>query len=207
MPPPPNLVLDVSNNDPIPASSIVGAGCEALICKATEGSSFRDATYPRHRAVALQAEIPFGAYLFLHTDSPGSEAGYFLDYAQPRPGDIQPIIDAEPPGVFANRAGAARVDGCAAYLEARGYKPILYASAYFWRELVSLRPSLRRLRVWEADYPGRYDRWWPWLAAKRIRLGGGANVVLWQWTDRLAVGSGHYDASRLMVPLKSLLIP
>lgn len=201
------LILDVSNNDPIPAGDVRASGCVALICKETEGTSFHDSTAPHHREVAHQAGVVFGGYLFLHQDSPGSEADYFNDYAKPARGDLQPIIDAELPYVAPTRVGTARIDGCAARLEALGYKPILYASASFWLEAIAVRPSLKRLRVWEAQYPGRFARWFPQLARLRIRLRHGANVVMWQWTDRYAVGAGHYDASRLMVPLGQLRIP
>ena len=82
----------------------------------------------------------------------------------------------------------------------------LYASASYWQPLHRERPELRRLRVWEADYPGRFTRWFPRLAAMRVRLRHGVTVVMWQWTDRYQLGGRGFDASRLLAPLESLLI-
>lgn len=201
------LVLDVSNNTPIGVPVLKESGSVALLAKATEGTGFRDAYLGTHRSAARIAGKPFGSYLFLHPDSVGSEAQYYLDYAQPRRGDIQPIIDAETLGKGGFGTAAARVNSCAEALEDKGYKPILYASASFWQWLIKADPTLKRLFVWEAQYPGRFTRWFPWLAAKRIRLFHGVSVVLWQWTDSFAVGGRHYDASALLTEVKNLLIP
>lgn len=202
-----SLVLDVSNNDVADVGAVRASGAVALIAKATEGYTYLDQFYGHHRAVARAARIPFGAYVFMHLDAPDEQAATFLRYAQLRSGDLAPIIDAELPHVFPSRSGTLAIDACARHLETYHYRPILYASASFWLEAIAVRPTLRRLRVWEAQYPGRYTRWFPWLAGRRMRLRHGASVVLWQWTDRFAVGARYYDASRLMAPLDSLLIP
>lgn len=201
------LVLDVSNNTPITASEVRASKAVALIAKETEGVSFKDGTAARHRDVARACGIPFGGYLFLRMTSQGSEADAFLRYAKLRAGDIQPVIDAEVTDGHTMTQVAKRVDAEARTLERHGYRPILYASSSFWLGLYSAHPSLRRLRVWEAQYPGRFTRWTPRLARLRIRLRHGATVVLWQWTSSYAIGHKRYDASRLMVPLRKILIP
>lgn len=201
------LVIDCSNRNPIDAAHLRSAAPAALICKATEGSSFRDKTLPLHRRLAASARIPFGSYLYLHAGSPGDEAAFYLNYAEPRPGDIQPIIDAEVIDNAGMGQTAARVQSCALELEANGYKPLLYTYASFWQGLYSHEPELKRLRVWEAGYPGGFTRWVPALERLRIRLGHGASVVMWQWTDKYPVGNRLYDASRLFSELGWLLIP
>lgn len=200
------LVLDVSNVAPITAAQVRASGCVALIAKETEGTSYRDGTAARHRDIARAVGIPFGGYLFLRMTSHGSEADAFLRYAQLRPGDIQPIIDAETRDGRSMAQVAARIDAEARELERHGYRPILYASSSWWLEIHRNHPSLRRLRVWEAQYPGRFTRWTPRLARLRVRLRHGATVVLWQWTSSYDVQGRHFDASRLMVPLRTLLI-
>lgn len=200
------LVLDVSNNRPISARDFKASGSVALIAKATEGTSFQDKTLSAHRTTAGINGKPFGSYLFLHPDSAGSEAAAYLKFARPRRGDIQPIIDAEVT-TMGTAELARRAQACARALEAKGYAPILYASAGIWTSLVAAQPRLKRLRVWEAQYPGRYTRWFPRLAALRIRLQHGVSVVMWQWTDSYAVGGRRYDASALLVDIKGLLIP
>jgi GH25 family lysozyme M1 (1,4-beta-N-acetylmuramidase) len=200
------IVLDVSNNAPISATTFEQSGSVALIAKATEGTSFQDDTLGAHRKVAGDRHKPFGSYLFLHPDSSGSEAAFYLRYARPRRGDIQPIIDAEVTNLGTADL-ARRTEACVKALEVYGYKPILYASAGIWTSLIAAEPALKRLKVWEADYPGRFVRWFSSLARLRIRLRHGVDVVMWQWTDSYAVGGRHYDASALLVPIKSLLIP
>lgn len=200
------LVLDVSNNAPITLTSFEASKAVALIAKATEGSSFQDKTLSAHRDVAKVTKKPFGSYLFLHPDSRGSEADFYLKFARPRRGDIQPIIDSEVTTLGASDL-ARRTQACARALEAKGYSPILYASAGIWTSLVAAEPTLRRLRVWEAQYPGKFTRWLPRLARLRIRLRHGVSVVMWQWTDSYAVGGRRYDASALLVDIKGLLIP
>jgi GH25 family lysozyme M1 (1,4-beta-N-acetylmuramidase) len=199
------LVLDVSNVNPISASVFRLSGSVALIAKATEGTSFQDKTLGEHRDIARTQKKPFGSYLFLHPNSQGSEAAFYLKYARPRFGDIQPIIDAEVTNLGTAEL-ARRTDSCARALEASGYRPLLYASAGIWRELVKVDPRLKRLRVWEAQYPGRFTRWFPRIARLRIRLGTGVSVVLWQWTDSYAVGGRRYDASALLTDIGNLQI-
>jgi GH25 family lysozyme M1 (1,4-beta-N-acetylmuramidase) len=200
------LVLDVSNNAPIGPEAFKASGAVALIAKATEGTSFQDDTLAKHRLVAKANGRPFGSYLFLHPNSQGSEAAAYLRYARPRRGNIQPIIDAEVTNLGTAEL-ARRTQACARALEAEGYRPLLYASAGIWTSLVAAEPRLKRLRVWEAQYPGRYTRWFPRLAALRIRLRRGVQVVMWQWTDSYAVAGRRYDASALLVDIKGLLIP
>jgi GH25 family lysozyme M1 (1,4-beta-N-acetylmuramidase) len=199
------LVLDCSNNAPIDTPTFKASGSVALIAKATEGGSYQDKTLGAHRKVAASAGKPFGSYLFLHPDSPASEAAFYLKYARPRKGDIQPIIDAEVTNLGTDVL-AVRTQRCAAALEAAGYAPILYASSSIWLELIKAEPKLKRLKVWEAQYPGRFSRWLPRIANLRVRLQHGVTVVLWQWTDAYAINGRRYDASVLLAPIDSLLI-
>ena len=199
------LVLDVSNNDTIDQKTFQASGAVALIAKATEGTGFRDNTLGQHRAVARAEGKPFGSYLFLHPNSNGSEAAYYLDYAKPKPGDLQPIIDAEVASLGVPEL-ARRTQSCAKALEAKGYRPLLYASAGIWTGLAAAEPRLKRLRVWEAQYPGRFSRWFPKLAQMRIKLRHGVSVVMWQWTDSYQVAGRHYDASALLTNIDNIRI-
>lgn len=199
------LVLDVSNNDTIDIKTFRASGAVALVAKATEGTSFQDRTLGAHRVIAREAGKPFGSYLFLHPDSPGNEAGFYLKYARPRRGDIQPIIDAEATNLGTAEL-AKRTWSCARALAQEGYNPILYASASVWKEMFAAEPRLKVLRVWEAQYPGRFTRWFPSIAKLRIKLLHGVSVVMWQWTDSYAVNGRHYDASALLAPISTITI-
>jgi lysozyme len=189
------MILDVSNVNPIGLAALRAAKPQALICKATEGDGFRDTTLATHRQLARQVGIPFGSYLFLHPDSRGDEAALYLSYAKPRPGDLQPIIDAETRDGSSFARVAARVQSCAHELEQHGFRPILYSYTSFLRALLTAEPKLSRLRVWQAAY-----------TSHRPAVGLGASVVLWQYTDRYMVNGHPYDASRLYVGLDTLRI-
>lgn len=200
------LVLDTSNDNPASLVQVRDSKSVALICKATEGDNFKDPTLGTHRTIATKLKIPFGSYLFIHPDSTGDEALFYLTYAKPRKGNIQPIIDAEVTDGESYLKVADRVESCAKVLESKGYNPILYSSSSFWQRLYKERPQLKRLRVWEADYPGRFTRWFPYLAKRRIKLMHGATVVMWQWTDSYLVDGKKFDASNLLTKLSNLLI-
>jgi GH25 family lysozyme M1 (1,4-beta-N-acetylmuramidase) len=202
------LVIDSSNNDPVTGPELKAAGAVALIAKGTEGDFFQDKTLASQRQAAKQAGVPFGAFLFLHARSQGNEAEYFLSYVKPKRGvEMDPIIDAERGGLDKGTVAelAERADQCARVFEAKGWDPILYADYSTWLAMFAAKPGLNRLRVWEAQYPGRFTRWFPRIARLRLRLLHGASVVLWQWTSTFQIGSRHYDASRAFVPLASLI--
>lgn len=202
-----SIVLDVSNQRTVTLKQVRDSKCVALIAKATEGSSFRDKVLAVHRRIAKEAGIPFGSYLFVHPHSPGNEAEFYLHFAKPKPGDLQPIIDAEVQDGSTFLQVAARVDACAQRLEMHGYRPILYASTSFWKQLFAADPKLKRLRVWQAQYPGRFSKWWPWLAVYRTKLLHGVTVCLWQFTDAYLVDGQRFDASVLYGSLDALTIP
>jgi GH25 family lysozyme M1 (1,4-beta-N-acetylmuramidase) len=198
------LVLDSNNYHPATAADLKASGSVALITNATEGTSYVNSTLASQRAAARSAGVPFGSYVFLHPNSPGSEASFYLKNAKPRVGDIQPVIDAEVTNLGTTQL-ALRTQRCAVALEAAGYEPLLYASSSIWKQIVAVEPKLKRLRVWEAQYPGRASRWTLSLLRLRARLRG-ATVVLWQFTDGYKVGSKTFDCSALLAPLNSIRI-
>ena len=187
------LVVDVSNNNPIGTTELRASGALALICKCTQGTTFVDDTYDRHRAVAHDLHLPFGAYTFLTADAAGSEADYLLEHAKPQPGDLQPIVDAER---GRPRPEAERAWTCLTALDAAGYRPLLYSSWSYLLSMLREVPQLARFRVWEAAY-----------TPLRLPVRHGCSVVCWQFTDRYKLGGRRFDASRLLVPLDTLRIP
>lgn len=201
------LCIDISNNNgTLTAGDFRGVPVRMLIVKATEGLSFHDSLYTRNRVIAKALNVPFGAYHFIHADESGSaQADYFLKYAHLRVGDIQPFLDAEDTRLGIERL-AMITTTAATHLKARGYHPIVYASSSVWLQMIKYRPGLRQFPVWEAQYPGNYSRWFPFLHRLRFRLRHGATVVLWQWTQSYSVGRHRFDASRIFVPIPSITI-
>src|SRR5581483_1839653 len=187
-------MIDLSNNNgPGAASAISAPGVKAVEAKGTEGVAFRDPDYPVFRAAAARAHKPFGGYLFLHPDEGGAaQADYFLAWARPKPGDLQPVVDSEtgsPEGAAAQTLNALNE------LKARGYRPILYASSSYVAGLVAARPAIKAFRVWYAEY------------GPTLHRVAGTTAVAWQYTDAAGVKGLRVDGSRLLVGVAALTIP
>jgi len=73
------------------------AGVKFAYHKATEATNYSDPAYPMRRTEMFQHHVPFGAYHFAHPNrhNATAEANYFLRYADPRPGDMVPVLDLE----------------------------------------------------------------------------------------------------------------
>lgn len=111
---------------------LVGAkrrGLRWLYHKATEGDSLKDANYPRRRAEAAQAGLPFGAYHFARADRGDArrEARFFLDYAKPKPGDLRPALDLETEeGLTLGELRVWAATFIAECVRQTGVKPVVY---------------------------------------------------------------------------------
>lgn len=193
------IVLDTSNNNPITAAELKQSGAVGLIAKGTQGTGFKDAFLASQRAAAKAAGIPFAGYLFLEPTSPGSEAAYYIKYANPDPGETVfvdcEVTDGSPMSLVAKRALS-----CCTALKAAGHPPALYSSYSFLKQLYALQPGLAKWPCWEAQYPGRVYQWLPSLLSLRAKLMNGVSVDLWQFTDTYRVGQKLFDASVLLVP-------
>jgi GH25 family lysozyme M1 (1,4-beta-N-acetylmuramidase) len=82
------------------------AGLRWLYHKATEGETFTDDQYASRRAAAAAAGLPFGAYHFARPDGNDAfvEARRFMAVADPRPGDLRPVLDLEVMGTHTNES-------------------------------------------------------------------------------------------------------
>lgn len=95
------FVIDASHyQDGLPVESLARQGFSAAIFKATEGSSYRDASFPGFLARARAASLPCAAYHFVH---PGGYATQAANIAAVVPADVPVWLDCE--------AGATRDDG------------------------------------------------------------------------------------------------
>lgn len=70
------------------------AGGLAVICKATEGTSYKDKDYPTFREQAAKAGLGFASYHFFRPGDPTAQANYYLAYAKPDQGE-RVVIDWE----------------------------------------------------------------------------------------------------------------
>lgn len=179
-------MIDLSNNNGARAAAAIATpGVQAVEAKATEGLGFRDSVYPTFRAAAAKYHRAFGGYLFLHYNESGkAQADYFLAYAKPKPGDLQPVVDTE----TGSPCSAAPATYAALHeLELKGFHPIMYTSAYWLSQLAHCAPELERFRVWEAEY------------GPVLNQVAGFHDIAWQFTDRASESGFSVDGSHLMV--------
>lgn len=100
------------------------AGLKWLYSKCTEGTSYRDPTYRSRREDAQKAGLSFGAYHFARFTSEADarrEAKFFMETADPRPGDLCPVLDFEvevPRGVNRAKCAVAFMEEVSAWLKA-----------------------------------------------------------------------------------------
>ena len=160
------LIPDVSHYEAVDSFHEVAAiGCPAVILKASQGTHNVDPTYEDDYARAKQSGLVVGAYHYLEAGDVPVQIAHFLATAHLVPGDLRPIVDAEAPGL-----GRADTEQALDLLATRGLRPILYASASFWRDVLG-SPTDHAL----------------WLAAYRPTMPAlptGVTLFAWQFTDR-----------------------
>ncbi len=138
------LGIDVSHHQgTIDWTKVAESGQAYVFQKATEGATFTDSSYTRNRSGAGAVSIPFGAYHFAYAQGDTldaaradaiSEASYFLQVAQPAPGDLVPVLDLETnPQQMPPRRLIAWTQAWLDRVElALGVKPLIYTNPSFW---------------------------------------------------------------------------
>lgn len=182
--------IDVSNwQGQIDWLRVGAAGVGFAFAKATEGTTFTDATYPLNRSGAGSVGIRVGAYHFARpagssdaaaVASAVAQADAFVAFAQPRRGDLLPVLDLEQTGGL---PPARLTTWTSAWLEqvvARlGVRPAIYASPNFWKTALADTPvfALAGHPLWIAHWT---------KDALPILPGagwGGSGWTFWQWTN------------------------
>lgn len=197
---PPRYVrgLDVSRWDGrIDWARVATAGYRFAFAEATNGNTRVDPTYGRNRAGAAAAGIQFGAF---HFARPGgrtagavaadavAEADRFLAVAQPRSGELLPVLDLEQSGGLRPPALIAWTSAWLAEVQRKlGLRAIIYSSPHFWATAMADTPrfALAGSSLWLAH--------WTHASAPRVpgRNWGSSGWRFWQWTD-----CGHIPGTR-----------
>src|SRR4051794_33029045 len=165
------------------------AGFDFAFVKATEGTTYTDPTYGTNRSGAAAAGLRLGAYHFARpagtSDAAAiasgiAQADSFLAYAQPRRGDLLPVLDLEKTGGL----GVVRLTTWTqAFLDqvyARvGARPLIYASPSFWKT------SLGDTPLFAADGNRLWIAHWTKASLPLLPAGGwsGLGWTFWQWTS------------------------
>jgi len=186
--------LDVSSwNGTIRWSKVRAAGYRFAFAKATEGTSYNDATYTTNRNGSEAAGLVFGAYHFARpsggtvaaaTASAIAQANHFLAVAGPQPGELPPVLDLEKTG---NLPKARLLVWTLAWLEqvtARtGVLPFVYTSPLFWRSHLgnSTAVAAAGTALWIAHWTTSGQ---PLVPAQNWN---GFGWRFWQWSDCVSV--------------------
>jgi lysozyme len=197
--------VDVSHwNGQIGWLEVGAADYDFAFAKATEGKTFTDATYPVNRSGAGGAGVRFGAYHFARptggsdaaaTANAIAQADYFLAFAQPKRGDLLPVLDLEKNGGLSVARLTVWTQAWLGQVAARlGANPIIYASPAFWKTSLGDTPvfALAGNPLWIAH----------WTKASLPTLPGagwgGLGWAFWQWTncDHVAGIVGCVDGDR-----------
>lgn len=181
------------------------AGYDFAFAKATEGTTYIDPTYVTNRAGAAAAGLRIGAYHFARpagtSDAAAiasgiAQADYFVAAAQPRRGDLLPVLDLEKSGGL----GVARLTAWTqAFLDqvyARlGTRPLIYASPSFWKT------SLGDTPLFAADGNRLWIAHWTKASLPLLPAAGwsGLGWTFWQWTSCSSVPGigGCVDGDRV----------
>jgi lysozyme len=177
--------VDVSNHQPVVNyAALKAAGFRFAFAKASEGMTYADPYYARHRAGFAAQGITFGAY---HFARPGAnsytegaaEARRFLDLAKPRKGDLFPVLDFE----AGNGYLGAYVSGFVDTVKRACGGCIIYGSPYFLQDHAG--PSFGACPLWVAHYG----------VARPMIPRGWSGYAIWQHTSdgHVAGQSGRLD--------------
>ena len=186
--------LDVSNwNGTIKWGSVAAAGYRFAFGKATEGTSYTDATYTTNRNGSESAGLVFGAYHFARpagstvagaTASAIGQADHFLAVAAPQPGELPPVLDLETTGKLpANRLLAWTLAWLGEVYARTGVQPFIYTSPLFWKRYLanSTAAAAAGTPLWIAHWTRSSQ---PTVPAQNWN---GDGWTFWQWTNCLAV--------------------
>ena len=197
--------IDVSHwQGTIDWSRVAGAGKTFAFLKASQGTSYRDATYATNRANANAVGIPIGAYHFADvTKSPSNAAGaraeadWFVSVAQPQAGDLPPVFDIETNNGLGQ---VALTDWAMTWLERvrqlTGIYPMVYTSPSGWNTRFGTSGNV----VAESGYGLLWIAHWTTNPSPTVPANNwaGNGWTFWQYTSSGTVSgiSGAVDLDR-----------
>jgi GH25 family lysozyme M1 (1,4-beta-N-acetylmuramidase) len=186
--------IDVSHyQGTISWTQVVSASVSFAFVKATEGTSITDVTYPLNRAGATSVGIPVGAYHFARPNGSGDpaiiadaigEADYFLNVAQPQPGELPPVLDLEVNGGLKPTDLLTWTSAWLDEVYARtGVRAFVYTSPNFWKTSLADTGTvaLNGYPLWIAHWT---DGAAPLVPAANW---GNHGWTFWQWSSKSRV--------------------
>jgi len=176
--------LDLSNWNNVTNYEAVANDYNAVICKASEGTTFIDKTFDDKINNLKKVGIKCGAYHYLRRGNEAEQADLFYSLIKNKELEILPVIDVEDNDLLGD------VYGCTKrfydrFLEISGQKCLIYSGQYYCKDNFTFAQR-REFNWWLASYgvsnPPRVD---------------GADLVAWQYTSEEKVNGipGNVDAN------------
>lgn len=159
-----------------------------LICKASEGENYHDATFQKHIANAEKKGVTlFGAYHFAKTKTDATKNAVNFVRAIEHSGhvgtDMLLVLDIE--GAEATRANSVAwcLDWCRVVEKLTGVKPIIYTSSSLTSRFKKLADN--NYGLWVAHY----------TKAKKPTIKSWKLWALWQYTSQ-PIDTNYFNGSR-----------
>jgi GH25 family lysozyme M1 (1,4-beta-N-acetylmuramidase) len=188
--------IDVSHwQGEIDWRKVAGAGKRFVFLKATDGHDFLDPTFFRNRTGARSNGLRVGAYHFARpgpsTGDAVEEARWFVSQADPRPGNLLPVLDLETSkGLDRKGVTLWARRWVAEVRRLTGVTPLVYTSPYGWLSRTGDSRALARdgAPLWIAHWG---------VSSPLLPAGGwdGQGWRVWQYTSHGHVAgiSGRVD--------------
>lgn len=177
------LILDVSNWNDIQSFSGIKKKYEGVICKASEGVSFKDPTFNWKIENLIENGIKCGAYHFItKTSDPCQQAREFWNTIKGYEMEIIPCLDVEQNGIteriideFVNE-----------FRKLSNVTPLIYSYKSYIENNFSITFRKKYL-WWFADY------------TSKERFSEGCKIVMWQYSETEVVEGilGNCDVSKV----------
>jgi GH25 family lysozyme M1 (1,4-beta-N-acetylmuramidase) len=202
------LGIDTSNNNrhPIDWGRVRKSGRRFVYLKATEGTGFRDSFYADDRAAARAVGLAVGAYHFARPKVGDAivQADFFLAHAKPRPGDLVPCLDLEHhDGLSPAQLGTWATNFMKRVQEQTDVKPVFYTYPGFMPRIGGAG-RLEEYPLWVAhvgvDGAPRHAR-------PLTGVWDDYAIHQFSWKGSIPGIRGDVDENRMVVPLRTLLIP
>lgn len=159
-----------------------------LICKASEGEKYHDATFQKHIANAEKKGVTlFGAYHFAKTKTDATKNAInfvrAIEYSKHVGTDMLLVLDIE--GAEATRANSVTwcLDWCRVVENLTGVKPIIYTSSSLTSRFQKLADN--NYGLWVAHY----------TTAKKPIIKSWKLWALWQYTSK-PIDTNYFNGSR-----------
>lgn len=183
--------IDVSNwQRGVNVASLPG---DVLVCKASEGESYRDGCFAGFMADGNAAGKLLGMYHYMSAQSVSLQVANFRQASVAWEKIAVPILDVE----SANITSSMVWDFANTYHAQTGVWPIVYASASRLSQYFNA-DTLKNCGVWVAAYGmnNPTSSWPAWTdAGKRFTAPSGATIAGWQFTSRFKALNLNVDAS------------